>query len=229
MNLIVVTSPSVEPVTLAQVYDHLRLTPTDSPPTHPHDDLLTRHIASARGDAERITKRAFVQQTLRLYAPGFPFNAGQQYYGVVQGSSGFYGQQTAGRTRNLRNGAIELLRPPLVSVESVKYYDEDNVLQTVTASDYYTTNDLVPQLRFIDGYAPPYVYSRPDAFQVNYIAGYPAADSPPTDYTTNIPAEIKNAILLGVELLYNPLKPDEREALERARDALLSGFTITTL
>jgi hypothetical protein len=60
---------------------------------------------------------------------------------------------------------------------------------------------------------------------VEYTAGYQPVGSPP-DYAANIPAPIKQAILLGVELQYSPLTPQEREAAEKARDALLTPYVM---
>lgn len=208
MNIIVVTPPTAYPVTLAEVYEHLRLTPEGSPPTHPQDSMLERHIQSATGEAEQITHRALVQQALRLYGEGF---------------SGYYSDY---RRRYDACVGIELLRPPLIEVESVEYYDSANELAEVDAANYYVTDDLVPRLRFIDGFSYPTCYGRPDSFRVNYIAGYPPEGSPPDDFAVNVPSQIKEAILLGVTLLYEPLEPREREAIEKARDSLLSGFVV---
>ena len=39
-----------------------------------------------------------------------------------------------------------LLRPPLIEVQSVEYYDADNALQTVDPALYYTVAGFVPNL-----------------------------------------------------------------------------------
>jgi uncharacterized phiE125 gp8 family phage protein len=69
MNIITVTPPPFEPVTLAEVYAHLRLEPEGSPATHEDDAMLQRQIATARAYVEQATRRALVLQTLRLSAP----------------------------------------------------------------------------------------------------------------------------------------------------------------
>lgn len=219
MNLIVVTPPPEEPVTLREAYDHLRLTvtETDTPPSHPHDAMVARHIRTARGEAERITKRAFIEQRLRLIVNRFPncdaFCWGHHWRSWPSGSGGGY---------------IELLRPPVQAVLSVEYYDEDNALQVIDPDDYFVTDDLLPRLQFIDAFAAPTCYARPDAVRIDYIAGYEPEGSPADDYAANVPAEIKDAILIGVELLYAPLTPEERESRETARDSLLVGMTVHT-
>jgi uncharacterized phiE125 gp8 family phage protein len=196
MNLEVITAPPFYPVTLAQCYSHLRLDPSDSPPTHPDDAMLETHIATATGEAEKYTRRAFIRQSLRLHVSSFP--------GPDRG--------------------IKLLRPPLRSIESVKYYDGDNALQTLDQANYYTSVDAIPQVRFVSTFAAPTIYRRPDAVRIDYTVGYEPVDSPPTlqeDFAANVPAEFQAAILIGVQLLYDQLSPDQRDKLERARDSLL--------
>lgn len=219
MNLIVLTPPPVEPVTLAEVYLHLRLDPDDdSPPAHPDDALLRSQIATARAEAEQMTRRAFVEQVLRLTVDRFPRNdafVGASQWLALAGVRGY----------------IELPRPPLIEVQAVRYYDTDNVLQTVDAADWFVTDDFVPRLMFRDGYVPPLTYARNDAVRIDYVAGYAADESPAVDqdYAANVPQQIKQAILLGVQLLYDQLSPEQRKALEHARDMLLVGQRVSTV
>lgn len=196
MNLTILTQPAYEPVGLADVYLHLRLDPDDDTQTHPDDDMLTRHIATARREVERITKRALVRQQLRLTAASFC--------------------------------NLQLLRPPLISVESVRYYDTGNTLRTLSADSWFVTDDLVPGLEVVNN-AWPITYVRRDAVQVTYWAGYPADGSPGDTREAligNVPSEVKDAILIGVELLYDQLSPDQRDRLERARASLLEGLKV---
>lgn len=217
MNLIVVTPPPVSPVTLAQVYDHLRLVPEDSPPTHPQDEMLERLIKVATGDCERITHRAFIEQTVRLFMDGFP-RYGSYFNGNVWWPSDYYGP-----------GYVELLRPPFSAVSAVRYYDAENVAQTVDSDVYYVTDDLVPRLYFGSSFTAPTYYARPDALSVDYVVGYPPEGSPAEDYRANVPEEIKHAILISVEMLYRSQDTKEREVMERARDSLLSDFVVHTI
>jgi uncharacterized phiE125 gp8 family phage protein len=188
---------------LADVYEHLRLDTEGSPATHPLDSMLERYIRTATDQAEKIARRSFVQQSLRMTTAAFP---------------------AAGK-------GLELLRPPLIRVESVSYYDADNALNVLSASDWYVTDDRVPQLRMVTNFGTPTLYDRPDAVRIDYVAGYTPSGSPSVtqeDYAGNVPDNIKDAVLLGVQLLFDNLTPDERAATERAREYLLSGDRIFT-
>jgi uncharacterized phiE125 gp8 family phage protein len=203
MNILTLTEPAFEPVSLAEVYTHLRLDPDeDSPPGHPDDDMLTTFISASRAQAEKISRRAFVSQRVMLVVEGFPTNKAK---------------------------SVPLLRPPVISVLSVAYYDADNVLQTVDSANYFVTDDHLPSLQFITTYAYPTVYPSRGSLRIEYTAGYEPESSPPAtqaDYAANIPAGIKAAVLIGVQLLYDELTPEKRLSLERARDSLLHDYKV---
>jgi uncharacterized phiE125 gp8 family phage protein len=218
MNLTVISPPPFEPVTLAEVYRHLRLTPdhAGSPDetSHPDDAMLRSQITAAREYVEVATRRALVQQVLRLSHGSFP------YY--CSGWWPTYRRYTA-------YDRILLRRPPLIRVERVVFSDGDNVDQVIDPVDYYVTDDQVPELRFGTGYSVPTYYDRPDALRVEYVAGYAPGGSPATtqeEYATNVPETLKNAVLLGVQLLYDNLAPADREAIERMRESMLQTYRI---
>jgi uncharacterized phiE125 gp8 family phage protein len=88
----------------------------------------------------------------------------------------------------------ELLIPfgSLSTVTSVKYYDTDGTLQTLTASTYYwvvTTEDPGRIVRKYEATYPELQYGRPDAIEIAFTAGYGAAASA-------VPDEIKHAMKL---------------------------------
>lgn len=221
MNIIVVTPPPVEPVTIEEAFVHLRL--DDPTEANPDTAAVQAQIVSAREQCEQITRRAFVQQTLRLTRGPARRN------GERRGWDWFIGGGCVAW------GDIELLRPPFIEMVSLKYFDDANTQQTVAPADYFVTSDLVPKLLFVSGFSTPSIYLRDDAVQIEYIAGYapvpadPDAE-PPTaaDYRANVPASIKQAILLAVQLQYDELTPEKRKALENARDSLLSSYRVHT-
>jgi len=162
-----------------------------------NDDHFARLMTASRMDAESRTNRAFIEQTLRMSGPSCRYAVSSNAHG------------------------IQLLRHPIIAIESVSFYDTSNALQVVADTDYYVTDDGF--LRFGPSYTYPSLYAREDAFRIQYRAGYITGESPSEP---NVPEPIKQAILIGVELNWSPLTPDEREAMEKARDALLAPYRV---
>jgi uncharacterized phiE125 gp8 family phage protein len=93
----------------------------------------------------------------------------------------------------------ELLIPfgSLSTLTSVKYYDIDGNLQTLS-TDYYwvlSTTDPARIIRKYDATYPELQYGRPDAIEIAFTAGYGATSSA-------IPGEIKHAMKLLITNLY---------------------------
>ena len=215
MNLRTIVEPPVEPITLEDCYLQLRLDPLGSPPTHPDDTMLSTMITTARTRAEQVTRRAFVQQTVRMALPGFPC---RHFPGSPWGDE-------EGWTE--RDGWVELLRPPFAELLQVRYYDDDNAIQTLSPANYFTTDEsFLPRLMVTSGYTWPTTYCRDDAVLIDYVVGYAPEGSPPTDYRANVPSQVKDAIKIGVQLLYDELAPEKREQLEQTFQRLLASFKI---
>lgn len=142
------------------------------------DSLFSILITSAREYAETLTHRAFVQRTMELTLPAFQF-------------------------------CICLPYPPLVSVSYVQYIDLDGTTQTVDAADYQVDTYAEPgKIKPEWGESWPVVV-RPDfnAVRIRYIAGY--AIGSPVDQasaTENIPASLKQWMLIRVATLYDQVK-----------------------
>lgn len=220
MNIEVIAAPSVEPVTDAEAFFALKLTTTPDADVSDEPQLaeVQRCIKAAREQCEQITRRAFVPQTLRMTLNPHLRRSGER--------RGLLWHMNGGASDW---GPVELLRPPIVSVSSVQYYDDDNVLQTVSSGNYFVESALVPRLRFVETFATPSTYIREDAVRIEYVAGYPATNDSPPDYRENVPQSIKQAILVGVQLQFDDLDPARRQAMEKAMHSLLSGFKVVTL
>lgn len=144
MALEIVSGPDYEPVSLAEVREWVRLESDDTA----HTTILQLIRKALREDAENLTGRAFISRQYRLSLECWPLDPKWGH-------------------------SIRLPYPPLISVDSVKYYDTDGVLQTL-ASDQYDVHDeaepgfIVPayQIRW------PSIRSRPDSVQVTFTAGY---------------------------------------------------------
>ena len=131
------------------------------------DDLVTMLIIAARQMAEQLTNRALARKTLAIYEDRWPLS-----------------------------GDVKLLRPPLVSISSVQYVDEDEVLQTVDSLNYTVDQNRDQDYAWLlraRGYEWPTTLDVANAVRVTYQAGYSRDACPPA---------IKMYILATVSALY---------------------------
>lgn len=166
-----VTAPTVEPITLSQAREQLRLDAYGSPPEHPLDDQIEDEIKAARNWCEQYLGFAVIQRTLRLYLDEFP-----------------------------RSDVIELPRANLLSITSVRYYDSDGVLQTWDAANYSAdTASFVGRLLRGVGSDWPATQERRQAVQIDYVAGYADDGASPPNLRANLPGQITKAMRLMVQ------------------------------
>lgn len=133
-------------------------------------------------------------------------------------------------SHELRDG-IEIRKSPNVVISSVTYYDADNVSQTLSSSIYTLTNaNDFPVFGLAVNQSFPAVYQRPQAVTFNFTCGYGAA-------STDVPAAVRQAILIGVGALYvsrgdcsdNSSCNECEAALNGTARALLQPFRILDL
>lgn len=120
------------------------------------DALLEAYLASARDKGEQLARRAFITQTLEMIVDTFP-----------------------------QDGILKVMRPPLQSVTSVKYYDSDNVQHTWT--DYIVDADSEPG-RIIFNTLPGDALRESGAIVVRFVAGY-------GDAGEDVPGSLKQTLL----------------------------------
>lgn len=134
------------------------------------NDIAVAHISSlivsARKSAETITRRVFVTQTWELYLDCFP------------------------------TWEIELPFPPLQSITSIKYIDNDGVLQTMSSGDYSVDIKSEPGVvtPVYGGSWPSARYQR-NAVTVRFVAGYGLA--------ADVPGGIKTWMHMRIKSLYD--------------------------
>lgn len=149
------------------------------------DDYIETCIKAAvrRIDGrEGWLRRALVNRTYRLYLPWFP---------VAR--------------------CIALPLPPLNSVSSVKYYDQNDIEQTFSASSYQEVkheDEGYIYLKTGESW-PGGTYERPDAVTIEFVAGYGAAGS-------DVPDNIRHAILIDVAGLYGGDRGDEAKEIPQS-------------
>lgn len=160
MILQLVTPASSYPITLDELKAHLYLDTSDD------DSRLTSLIAAATDYIESYTNRAYVQQTWKMVLPGFPASCHWPYFAVPQYPRDHH-----------HPSAIELPRPPLVSITNIKYYDyPTNTLQTLNPSTDYRVVTGFSDAGWVEPVDSwPGTFCRMDAVQIQFVAGYSSA------------------------------------------------------
>jgi uncharacterized phiE125 gp8 family phage protein len=166
MGLTLVTPPDGEPVVATEAIDHLRLeADTDE------DALIASLVTSAREIIETQTGRALITQTWELTLDRFPC-----------GTVG-YGASWVKQTQ------IQLPKPPIQSVTSVKYIDTDGVLQTLASTEYVVdTTSMRGRIVPAFGKVWPSTRATINAVTIRFVAGYGDA--------AKVPESLKNAMKL---------------------------------
>jgi uncharacterized phiE125 gp8 family phage protein len=115
-----------------------------------NNDLITAMIVSARKIAEGKCNRRLVTQTVKLSLDDFP------------------------------SEDIEIQGSPIQSISTVKYYDDDNNLQTLAATNYQLDITEEPARFGISSTGEwPSVYDRFNAVEITFVAGYGLAAAVP--------------------------------------------------
>jgi len=181
------TQPVKEPVTLVEAKDNAII-------EHANDDtLITRLIKTARGLAEKHTGRVFITQVWQQFMNNFPVNSqhgilGDWWDGVRQGPI------TALQTTS---NFIEILKPPLITVDKFNVYGVDDVA-TLVANTTYFVDDVREPGRLVLNFAeiwPTLVLRPANAVEIEFTAGYGIDE-------TKVPEDIKQAILIAVTHFY---------------------------
>lgn len=131
-----------------------------------YDAPISQCIKAARQYIEASTKRALIEQQWDLFLDRFP-------------------SPTA---------SIYLDYPPIISVDSISYYDGDGVVQTLATADYLVDTATEPAriTPGVDLYWPE-TQTRVNAVTVRYTAGY-------GDEAGEVPEGLRQAIRNLVEL-----------------------------
>lgn len=132
-----------------------------------NDALITSLLKAARDFFEGLTNRSLTEITYKTYRDNF------------------------------RNRCFEIRKKPLISVTSVKYYDEDDTLQTINNANYYT--------QFTSGYS--FIVFK-DNFSIPSLSddiGWPIEIIFKSGYTNsadNLPEDIANGLKAHVAYMF---------------------------
>lgn len=156
------------------------------------DTLLTGLITAARAALEKITGRTFVTTTYQLYFDGFSFLP------------------------------VKLARPPVQSVSSITYVDEDGVTQTLSSSLYTVdVSSLYGRVSPAYGESWPTTRAQDNAVCIEFKAGY-------GDAAASVPEPLKIAIKMLAADVYEHREANVEIALSKNRslDFLIAGYMI---
>lgn len=172
-----ITAPTTEPVSRTDAKLNLREDGTAE------DTMIDLRITALRERAEAITGRAFITQTWELVLDAFP--------PCVPHMGGDNSARAA--DASVLSG-IKLGRPPLQSVTSIKYIDEDGAQQTLDPALYTVDKDSEPGWVFpAPGQSWPATKAIQNAVRIRYTAGYGAASDVPAAVKLWIHAHLANS------------------------------------
>jgi len=188
-RLSLVTAPASEPVTTAEAKTHMRVdTSTD-------DTYIGTLVTIARTAAEKYTRRAFINQTWKMFLDPPQVVMRDEWWSGVRQSS----------IRSLSNPeSIDLPLAPLVSVTHVKFYDDSDAAVTFDSGNYQVSayaGETADKGRITlrTGAVWPSVGSaglrNADAMEIQFVAGYGSSGS-------SVPSQIKQGILAEIAHLY---------------------------
>lgn len=150
MNYYLLTPPSSEPITRAELKTHLRSDPLDTS----EDALLDVLIGAARRSVEEHTRRSLITQTWRMTRDTFPSGVDP----LVD--------------------VIRLPRGPVQAIEAVTYIDINGVTQPWVSSNYFTDLNAVPPFLTVQwGVIWPITrgYYQRNAVTIDYRCGFGTA------------------------------------------------------
>jgi hypothetical protein len=167
MALILIAPPPVEPVSLAELKQFLRVDAADTS----QDGTIIDLAATARSWAEAYTNRPFVQQQWSLYMDFFPGYIDLKLAGQKVSSPFVSGSNAV--LVGIRY-AIRLPYPPVMSVDLFEYQNANGeVTQMVEDTDYIADLQSNPaRLTPLFGQMWPVARVVVNALQINYTVGY---------------------------------------------------------
>ena len=178
-GLKVTTQPTIEPISIEEAKEHLRL-------DDDVDDIPVKtFIKASRLWAEKYTGRAFITRTLQQSVDSTASILDPLYEGI----------RTGIETRAYSN-YIELAASPAISVTSINYYNDSDTQSTWATSNYYvdTISDL-GRIYLRDGGTFPTDLRAANGLEINYTAGYGSSRS-------DIPDDIRLAMLQYMTFVY---------------------------
>jgi uncharacterized phiE125 gp8 family phage protein len=195
LSIQLVTPPAIEPVTLDQAKQHLRVDYSED------DSLITGLITAARQYAEKYMHRAIFNQTWTRNLDYFPlwYSQNGTVSAAYRNDWPYYADFWARIT-------IDLPWPRTVSVTSITYVDQTGADQKLDPSAYFLDVTSMPG-RIVPSqgnYWPTVMTYQPGSVKITYVAGSYGDGAT----VNNCPQTIVQAILMLIAHWY-----ENREAI----------------
>lgn len=118
-------------------------------------------------------------------------------------------------------GIIEVPKPVLQAIESIKYIDGLGVLKTIDSGNYYVDSIAEPACIYpIDGFDWPLTMGLPNSVIIRFVCGF--GDE------TKVPQIIKQAILLTIGFLYNT-REDHAGKMPKQAENLIHNYRVFSI
>lgn len=188
-GLTYISGPAVEPISLLTAMAQAKVDIFDE------QELMELYIIAAREDIEGYLRRALITQTLKLTLDRFPYPG-----------EAFKANRFLRECERHDSQVIEIPRPPLQAILSIKYIDRNGVQQTMDPVDYQVDltqlkGRVAPQPQDIWPYtrlnllAPAF-----NTVEITYRAGY-------GDLVELVPGKFRAATALQFAHLYANREP----------------------
>lgn len=198
LRITVTTAPAKQPVTMDEARAYLRLETDDID----EDPVIAGDLVAAVDQAETYLGRSLITRTLTWVMDGWPRTKVAPWWdGVREGSiSDMYEHERS----------LDVPRPPLQSVTSIKTYDDADVATVFAASKYFVdaASDEPGRIVLRDAAETPAPTRVANGIEIIFIAGY-------GDDEAFVPEAIRQGILRMTTHLYE----NRGEcSIEQARD-----------
>jgi len=178
-GLKIITGPTQAPISRIEAKEHLRLDDDVD------DSQVRSYIQAATDWAENYTGRFLISRSCRMMLDGAREIEAILWEGTRTGPSNV-----------TYTDHIELAATPVLSVESVKYYSDDDTESTWAASNYYVDIYSEPaKIILRDGGTYPSDLRAANGIEINFTAGYGSSPN-------SVPEAIRVAILQYMAFLY---------------------------
>lgn len=187
MALEVTLGPALEPVTLNEAKDFLRVNGDDD------DALISELIVAARRAGEDFTRRTFIATTYKLSLDRWPSRSDLD--------DGLWEGVREGADKSSPNASLALPRPPLRSVTSVTTFDDTDAGTVWASSNYFVDTGSIPgRILPRSGRAPPTAARVANGIEIVFKAGH-------GDAAQSVPRPLRQGLLMLVSHLHEQREP----------------------